>query len=107
MGEAHRSERQRVDEHLPTLMSTVRLLMTANGGTGWSAAASARTPRLHVWATGQRYLLALVHDDTSVLSLQLEPLGRINPPATLSYLDNGVVFVGSSCGDSQLVSACA
>ena len=54
---------------------------------------------------GQMYLLALVHDDSSVISLQLEPLGRINPPATLSYLDNGVVFVGSTCGDSQLVSA--
>ena len=52
---------------------------------------------------GQLYLLALNHDDSSVLSLQLEPLGHISPPATLSYLDNGVVFVGSSCGDSQLV----
>lgn len=52
---------------------------------------------------GQLYLLALLHDDKSVLSLQLEPLGRISPPATLSYLDNGVVFVGSVAGDSQLV----
>lgn len=53
---------------------------------------------------GQLYLLALLHDDVSVLSLQLELLGSITPPASLSYLDNGVVFIGSTCGDSQLVS---
>ena len=52
---------------------------------------------------GRLYLLVLVNDGSSVLSLQLEPLGRISPPSTLAYLDNGVVFVGSTCGDSQLV----
>ncbi len=30
-------------------------------------------------------------------------LGRTSAPATLTYLDNGVVFVGSCAGDSQLV----
>ena len=52
---------------------------------------------------GRLYMLALTHDGTSVLELQLEPLGRITPPATLTYLDNRVVFVGCTCGDSQLI----
>jgi hypothetical protein len=29
--------------------------------------------------------------------------GRISTPSTLSYLDNGVVYVGSRSGDSQLI----
>ena len=48
---------------------------------------------------GQLYLLALMHDGTSVVSLQLEMLGHVSPPATLSYLDNSVVFVG--CADAS------
>ncbi|KAL4855081.1 DNA damage-binding protein 1 [Chlorella vulgaris] len=38
-----------------------------------------------------------------VLGLRLEPLGRTPAASTISYLDSGVVFVGSSFGDSQLI----
>ena len=37
------------------------------------------------------------------MGLALESLGRTSAASTISYLDNGVVFVGSSFGDSQLV----
>jgi DNA damage-binding protein 1 len=39
----------------------------------------------------------------SVSSLKLETLGRTSQAATISYLDSGVVFIGSSYGDSQLI----
>lgn len=35
--------------------------------------------------------------------LLLQYLGNISAPSTLSYLDSGVVFVGSNSNDSQLV----
>ena len=35
--------------------------------------------------------------------MKLERLGKTSQPTTLSYLDSGVVFVGSSFGDSQLI----
>jgi DNA damage-binding protein 1 len=35
--------------------------------------------------------------------MKLERLGKTSQPSTLSYLDSGVVFVGSSFGDSQLI----
>lgn len=38
-----------------------------------------------------------------MLALRLEVLGQTAAASTLSYLDNGVVFVGSSFGDSQLI----
>mmetsp|Transcript_12957 Transcript_12957/g.36428 ORF Transcript_12957/g.36428 Transcript_12957/m.36428 type:complete len:1117 (+) Transcript_12957:258-3608(+) len=53
--------------------------------------------------TGMLHLLLLRHDDDRVLGLTLEPLGRASPASALSYLDNGVVFVGSSTADSQLI----
>lgn len=34
--------------------------------------------------------------------MNVEPLGETSAASTLSYLDNGVVFVGSSYGDSQV-----
>ncbi|EIE24281.1 hypothetical protein COCSUDRAFT_28729 [Coccomyxa subellipsoidea C-169] len=52
---------------------------------------------------GNLYLLVLQHDGEHVAGLKVEPLGRTSAPSTLTYLDNGVVFVGSSGGDSQLV----
>ena len=39
----------------------------------------------------------------SYASLSTQPLGHSAVPSTLSYLDNGVVYVGSATGDSQLV----
>ncbi len=38
-----------------------------------------------------------------VTGLKLELLGEVVSPSTLAYLDNGVVFVGSTFGDPQLV----
>ena len=45
----------------------------------------------------------LERDQATVTGLKLEALGETSAAATLSYLDNGVVFVGSAWGDSQLV----
>lgn len=39
----------------------------------------------------------------TVARLRLELLGETSAPSCLAYLDNGVVFVGSVFGDSQLV----
>ena len=52
---------------------------------------------------GNLHLLVLQHDGEHVVGLKTEPLGRISAPSTISYLDNGVVYIGSSVGDSQLV----
>lgn len=53
--------------------------------------------------TGVLHLLVITHDKERVLGLKIEQLGETSAASTLSYLDNGVVFVGSSYGDSQLV----
>ncbi len=50
------------------------------------------------------YAQVLMHDGTGVVGLKLEALGRTSAPSTLTYLDNGVVFVGSCSGDSQVRS---
>ena len=52
---------------------------------------------------GHLYLLVLNHDRKRVLGLKLQSLGRTSAPSSISYLDNAVVFVGSSGGDSQLI----
>ncbi|XP_073392348.1 DNA damage-binding protein 1 isoform X2 [Physcomitrium patens] len=52
---------------------------------------------------GMLYLLVISHDKERVSALNVEPLGETSAASTLSYLDNGVVFVGSSYGDSQLI----
>lgn len=39
----------------------------------------------------------------SSLKMRLVPLGETSIPSSLSYLDNGVVFLGSKTGDSQLL----
>ncbi|ACO65083.1 predicted protein [Micromonas commoda] len=54
-------------------------------------------------STGMLHLLVLVHDRRRVHALKLESLGQTSIASTLSYLDNGVVYVGSAYGDSQLV----
>ncbi|TMW57264.1 hypothetical protein Poli38472_003189 [Pythium oligandrum] len=64
-------------------------------------------------ADGSRFLLAdqygalsvvsLQHNGMDVTGLYLEMLGETSVASCLSYLDNGVVFVGSSFGDSQLI----
>lgn len=52
---------------------------------------------------GYLYVLALQHNTIDVLNLELETIGETSCPSTLSYIDGGVVFVGSSFGDSQLI----
>lgn len=39
----------------------------------------------------------------TVTGLRLEPLGEVSLPSCMAYVDDGVVFVGSLFGDSQLV----
>ena len=60
-----------------------------------------------------RLLMLFVDSDEGVESaagsgrgftgMKLEVLGECSTPHCLAYLDNGVVFVGSRLGDSQLV----
>ena len=74
------------------------------------AAVSAVTP---IDADGTRWLLgdhlgglrvAVVRADQSgVQQIQVEVLGRTSAASCLAYLDNGVVFLGSLLGDSQLL----
>ncbi|EFN59838.1 hypothetical protein CHLNCDRAFT_29381 [Chlorella variabilis] len=65
---------------------------------------------------GNLYLLLLLREEGAagassssgagagaVAGLKLEPLGRTPAASTIAYLDSGVVFVGSSFGDSQLI----
>lgn len=40
---------------------------------------------------------------TVVRDLKVELLGEISIPECITYLDNGVIFVGSRLGDSQLI----
>ena len=54
-------------------------------------------------ANGVLHLLVLQQAAGAVAGLALQPLGETAAASTLSYLDNGVVFVGSAGGNSQLV----
>ena len=54
-------------------------------------------------SAGVLHLLVLVHDGNSVKNLKLEPLGQTSIASSVSYLDNGVAFIGSAYGDSQLI----
>ena len=42
-------------------------------------------------------------DGSVAVSIKIELLGEVSIPECLTYLDNGVVFIGSRFGDSQLV----
>ncbi|XP_071453607.1 DNA damage-binding protein 1 [Hetaerina americana] len=57
---------------------------------------------------GHLFMLLLEREEKmdgtmAVKDLKVERLGEISIPECLTYLDNGVVFVGSRLGDSQLV----
>lgn len=54
---------------------------------------------------GHLYVVVLVFNDAgdTVMSLQLEQLGETSYASTISYLDNGYVYIGSTYGDSQLI----
>ena len=48
-------------------------------------------------------MLVVEHERGSVTRLALERLGVTSQPSSLTYVDEGVVFLGSSFGNSQLV----
>lgn len=52
---------------------------------------------------GNLHLLVLEGTAGTPNQIKLELLGKTSQASTLSYLDNGFVFVGSCFGDSQLV----
>ncbi|GLT64999.1 hypothetical protein SLA2020_374570 [Shorea laevis] len=52
---------------------------------------------------GLLHLLVITHEKEKVSGLKIEFLGETSIASTISYLDNAVVFVGSSYGDSQLI----
>jgi DNA damage-binding protein 1 len=49
------------------------------------------------------HLLVIENVGGTVMGLKLQALGETSMASTLSYLDNGVVYVGSAAGNSQLV----
>lgn len=52
---------------------------------------------------GSLHLLVVNHEKERVTGLKVELLGETSAASTISYLDNGFVYVGSSYGDSQLI----
>lgn len=52
---------------------------------------------------GNLSVLVLKRDAEAVIDLKLERLGETSCASSIAYLDNGVVFVGSLFGDSQLI----
>ena len=52
---------------------------------------------------GTLYMLVVKSDGQRVQKLSLERLGETSIASTLNYLDNGVVYVGSAFGNSQLI----
>ncbi|KAL3643734.1 DNA damage-binding protein 1a [Castilleja foliolosa] len=50
---------------------------------------------------GLMHLLVITHEREKVTGLKIELLGETSIASSISYLDNAVVFVGSSYGDSQ------
>ncbi|KAG6404983.1 hypothetical protein SASPL_132562 [Salvia splendens] len=52
---------------------------------------------------GLLHLLVITHEKEKVSGLKIELLGETSIASSISYLDNAVVFVGSSYGDSQLI----
>ncbi|CAH8550615.1 unnamed protein product [Dicrocoelium dendriticum] len=63
---------------------------------------------------GRLYMVHLLADESSgngsngstaprIASIRIELLGETTIPESISYLDNGVVFIGSTLGDSQLI----
>ncbi|GMJ12602.1 damaged DNA binding protein 1A [Hibiscus trionum] len=52
---------------------------------------------------GLLHLLVITHEKEKVTGLKMELLGETSIASTISYLDNAVVFIGSSYGDSQVI----
>ena len=52
---------------------------------------------------GSLYVLILTKDNDKVVNIVMDYVGVTSIAETLTYLDNGMVFVGSTFGDSQLI----
>jgi DNA damage-binding protein 1 len=52
---------------------------------------------------GNLHMLTLNTQDVKVVALPLDTLGSCTLSTCLQYLDHGLVFCGSTLGDSQLV----
>eukprot|EP01134_Creolimax_fragrantissima_P006011 CFRG6011T1 len=52
---------------------------------------------------GKLYVLLLILEGNEIVNIKLETLGLTSWPSCLTYLDNGIVYLGSSVGDSQLI----
>eukprot|EP01132_Coremiostelium_polycephalum_P003348 gene3348-4197_t len=52
---------------------------------------------------GYLYVLLLINEDGKVSDLKWVKLGETSISSSISYLDSGVVYIGSSSGDSQLI----
>ncbi|KAL3321308.1 DNA damage-binding protein 1 [Cichlidogyrus casuarinus] len=59
---------------------------------------------------GRLYMLQLVQEETSssmstpkITAINVELLGEVVIPESISYLGNSIVFIGSAFGDSQLI----
>jgi len=85
------------------LNGTVTKSITIDVGTmlSWGSVDSNGSRYLLGDSFGGLYVLVLNHDRG--WDLKVEKLGETSISSSISYLDNGVVFVGSSYGDSQLV----
>ena len=68
------------------------------------------SPRVEYWLDlndsgdqdGVLRMLVLIREGNQVKDIRLETLGHTSAPSTISYLDDGVVFIGSLFGDSQV-----
>ena len=52
---------------------------------------------------GTLYVVFLVKSEHSVVNIVVEYVGVCNIAQSINYLDNGVVYIGSAFGDSQLI----
>eukprot|EP01080_Neovahlkampfia_damariscottae_P007699 gene7699-12165_t len=53
--------------------------------------------------TGKLFVLTLLIDNNEVKQLKLQEMGKTSISSSISYLDQGFVFIGSRFGDSQLI----
>ncbi|KAL5220246.1 hypothetical protein ABZP36_024959 [Zizania latifolia] len=52
---------------------------------------------------GGLHLLVVTHEQARVKDLEIHYMGETSIASTISYIDNGVVYIGSQFGDSQLI----
>eukprot|EP01091_Cochliopodium_minus_P000594 TRINITY_DN1052_c0_g2_i2.p1 TRINITY_DN1052_c0_g2~~TRINITY_DN1052_c0_g2_i2.p1 ORF type:complete len:680 (-),score=176.68 TRINITY_DN1052_c0_g2_i2:1364-3403(-) len=52
---------------------------------------------------GNLSILSLKPSQNKIVSIPVEKIGTVSTPSTISYLDNGFVYIGSSYSNSQLI----